>query len=46
MKEKQRIRRLWQQQCESSIAHEDEIKKKDTEIAKLRAQLEQYLAIG
>ena len=28
------------------MAHEDELEKKDSEIAKLRAQLERYLAIG
>ena len=30
----------------ATTVHKDELEKKDTEIAKLRAQLEQYLAIG
>jgi len=39
VKKKQKVKRLWKENCDLSLAHEDEVDLKNAEIAKLQGKL-------
>jgi len=39
VKQKQKVKCLWKENCDLSLAHEDEVNLRDAEIAKLQGQL-------
>jgi len=46
VRQKQKVKRLWKENCDLSMAHEDQIELKDTEIAKLQGQLHRLPSHG